>query len=106
MSHHLLNAGLYCTGYYLTKKCGKLSYRLSVTELSCCPLCRAQNQCAITLGHSAESCWCHDPNVLIPANLLAKVPDVLKGKACICQKCVEEESTKTGRVQQISPKRW
>ncbi|WP_407943036.1 cysteine-rich CWC family protein [Marinomonas atlantica] len=71
-----------------------------------CPLCKAENQCAITLGHSADSCWCHDSTVLVSDNLLARVPETLKGEACICQKCVEEDSTKTGRVQQISPKRW
>lgn len=48
-----------------------------------CPLCGSINQCGVHTG----DCWCFHTKV--PAELRARIPEPLRGKACICQKCVE-----------------
>ena len=54
---------------------------VSVDE-TLCPLCQQKNNCQVD---SASSCWCMQAD--IPEQLKDKVPESLKGKACICQKC-------------------
>lgn len=55
-----------------------------------CPLCGQANHC-LNLGaqDSAQRCWCNDPALRFPAALLARVPMAARGKACICQACVQ-----------------
>ncbi|MEK5255621.1 MULTISPECIES: cysteine-rich CWC family protein [unclassified Paenibacillus] len=48
-----------------------------------CPLCKELNYC----GADSGGCWCFHTE--IPAELLERVPLELRGKACICQRCVE-----------------
>ena len=52
-----------------------------------CPLCGGPNQCLLcTLETHKGPCWC--ATMEIPAALLARVPESLRNRACICQKCV------------------
>jgi len=44
-----------------------------------CPICGGDNQCGV---NSAEPCWCTKAH--FSAELLARVPAALKGRACIC----------------------
>lgn len=48
-----------------------------------CPICQEPNGC----DSSSEKCWCY--TIEIPRGLLARVPEELKGQACICKKCIE-----------------
>ncbi|PQJ55134.1 hypothetical protein BTO11_03205 [Psychrosphaera saromensis] len=74
-----------------------------------CPLCTKDNACGNLLSnHLTDSklksnylensrpacdaekkltCWCQDPNIQFPPELLQQVPDELKNKTCICQSC-------------------
>jgi prepilin-type N-terminal cleavage/methylation domain-containing protein/prepilin-type processing-associated H-X9-DG protein len=53
------------------------------------PLCGVANECqrCSPAAHSG-TCWC--ARVTIPEALLARVPEKLRNRACICRKCVEQ----------------
>lgn len=58
--------------------------------LSCdthaCPLCGGPNGCeAARCGHHDVPCWCSE--AYFSPDLLARVPEPLRGRACICPKC-------------------
>ena len=72
-----------------------------------CPLCGQPNDCALCLpvsevrssaftqpgappagGAPNIPCWCASEK--IPADLLARVPDSLRNRACLCRACVEK----------------
>lgn len=67
---------------------------MSLIDPTRCPLCGADNHCAVTLGKDPSSCWCHQPEVHISSDLLAKLPLAARGKACICQQCVEQDESR------------
>jgi len=48
-------------------------------------LCHTKNICQ---ANTDNSCWCHD--VIVPQKLLDLVPEKLKGKSCICRRCIEK----------------
>lgn len=51
-----------------------------------CPLCGGPNACAPAQSGKLDTpCWCRE--VTFSAELLAKVPESLKFKACICATC-------------------
>ena len=54
-----------------------------------CPLCGKPNQCAMELerltGLKQPPCWC--TGVEFDAELLARLPQEAKGRACICAAC-------------------
>ncbi|MFO1268959.1 MAG: cysteine-rich CWC family protein [Rubrivivax sp.] len=53
-----------------------------------CPLCGRPNECAAARTASFDaSCWCQDAT--FGAELLARVPADLAGRACICRACAE-----------------
>ena len=53
---------------------------------SICPLCGGGNDCAMTqVGGAQPECWCMQ--VKISADVLARVPEPLRGEACICARC-------------------
>ena len=53
-----------------------------------CPLCGGANDCRLCSDTAAKgACWC--AQVEIPAALLARVPENLRNRACICRNCVE-----------------
>ncbi|MEY4765554.1 MAG: hypothetical protein RI907_2227 [Pseudomonadota bacterium] len=54
-----------------------------------CPLCGGPNTCApAASGDLQTPCWCRV--VKFTPELLAKVPEAQKGKACICEACARE----------------
>ena len=50
-----------------------------------CPLCGADNQCAMSADRPVESCWC--ASVHISAATLAAIPPEDVGRRCICPSC-------------------
>ena len=54
-----------------------------------CPLCGGANRCqlATTVAYKGP-CWCMD--VEMPAELLARVPENFRHRACICRDCVDK----------------
>jgi hypothetical protein len=51
-----------------------------------CPLCGGANACApARTGGFDEACWCRDAT--FSAALLARVPEALRGVACVCAAC-------------------
>jgi hypothetical protein len=51
-----------------------------------CPRCGAANECAPALqGKFGAECWC--TRVTVSQQALARIPDELKGKACLCRAC-------------------
>ncbi|MEW6982447.1 cysteine-rich CWC family protein [Colwelliaceae bacterium 6471] len=53
-----------------------------------CPLCKQQNECLnLSTADVDKACWCNDPTIKFPAELLQKVAEEAQGKACICKAC-------------------
>ncbi len=51
-----------------------------------CPLCGGDNHCQLCTGTAYKGpCWCAE--VEIPEALLARVPENLRNRACICRNC-------------------
>jgi hypothetical protein len=51
-----------------------------------CPLCGKPNQCApARAGDFALACWCR--SVVISQEVLERVPEALRGQACLCPAC-------------------
>lgn len=62
-----------------------------------CPLCQEQNHCLnLGAGDTEKTCWCHNPDIQFPTELLDQVSVDKKGKACVCQKCAEAFSQTAG----------
>jgi hypothetical protein len=53
-----------------------------------CPLCGEPNQCALVADPDASECWCE--SVILPEELLAKIPENTFRKTCVCQKCLKD----------------
>ena len=53
-----------------------------------CPICGNDNKCAIAHGEDPYKCWCM--NTHFPQKVLDSVPEKYKGKACVCEKCLEK----------------
>lgn len=52
-----------------------------------CPLCGEANECQLCSPATYKGqCWCMQQE--IPAELLLRVPEPLRNRACICQNCV------------------
>ena len=59
-----------------------------------CPLCGGPNHCAMEQPQPDAThapCWCTREQ--FSAQLLQQVPDVLRGRACICPACVKSSRT-------------
>jgi hypothetical protein len=55
-----------------------------------CPLCGAANECAPAMqGKFGAECWC--TRVSVSQEALARIPDELKGKACLCRACATRQ---------------
>ena len=50
-----------------------------------CPLCSADNQCAMAAGKPAEQCWCQQ--AVISPEVLEAIPERDRGVRCICPAC-------------------
>ncbi|TSE26271.1 cysteine-rich CWC family protein [Tepidimonas aquatica] len=57
-----------------------------------CPLCGGDNACAMQAQHRSGQpqppCWC--TRVSFAPDLLARVPEVARGRACLCPRCAAE----------------
>jgi prepilin-type N-terminal cleavage/methylation domain-containing protein/prepilin-type processing-associated H-X9-DG protein len=54
-----------------------------------CPLCGGPNDCLLCApGVARGPCWCVGAG--LPSELLARVPENLRNRACICQTCVKK----------------
>ena len=63
-----------------------------------CPLCGAGNGCQLCSPATYKGpCWC--VNVEMPEPLLARVPEPLRNRACICQHCVEKFQREPQAIQ-------
>ena len=52
-----------------------------------CPLCGGPNDCQLCTSAAYKGpCWC--AAVEIPKELLARVPEAFRNRACICRKCI------------------
>ncbi|MDP4609485.1 MAG: cysteine-rich CWC family protein [Burkholderiaceae bacterium] len=59
-----------------------------------CPLCGQANACAMANGNdNAEPCWC--VGLTFGPDVLARVPPEAQRLACICQRCVQADSSRT-----------
>jgi hypothetical protein len=60
-----------------------------------CPLCGYDNRCAMEIeratGQKPGPCWCVSQS--FSAELLARLPDEARGKACICANCLNTFNT-------------
>jgi hypothetical protein len=53
-----------------------------------CPLCGGPNHCLLCATTPYKGrCWCSQEEM--PAELLARVPEPLRDRACICRGCLE-----------------
>ena len=69
---------------------------------SLCPLCGGANACQLCSPAAYKgACWC--ARMEIPAALLARVPEPLRDRACICQSCLEEFHRDCGLFGQPAP---
>ncbi|RLS53594.1 MAG: hypothetical protein DWH91_14060 [Planctomycetota bacterium] len=60
-----------------------------------CPLCGQRNECAVVAcGSLAAPCWCR--SLVISGEILAQVPEDRRGKACLCQECVNRGNAGPG----------
>ncbi|MCW1916584.1 cysteine-rich CWC family protein [Luteolibacter sp. GHJ8] len=67
-----------------------------------CPLCGGPNDCAAAANCSFTApCWCRE--VTFAAELLARVPEPMKGRACICRACAEAAAAGQGSLTDSSP---
>jgi hypothetical protein len=55
----------------------------AAVDLSRCPLCGEANACAMVEGGS--TCWCFE--LVIPGEVLARIPAEAQGIACVCRRC-------------------
>jgi hypothetical protein len=54
-----------------------------------CPLCGKPNDCLLCSPVVYKGqCWCTHEE--IPTELLARVPDEFRNRACICRSCIEK----------------
>ena len=55
-----------------------------------CPLCGEPNNCVPAMqGKFGAECWC--TSVTVSQKALARIPDELKGKACLCRACATRQ---------------
>jgi hypothetical protein len=62
------------------------------SDAGVCPLCGEPNKCAMKIDPNATECWCD--SIIIPQELLDKLPVKSIGKDCICKNCVESFNPK------------
>jgi prepilin-type N-terminal cleavage/methylation domain-containing protein/prepilin-type processing-associated H-X9-DG protein len=63
-----------------------------------CPLCHQPNACQLCTASAYKgACWCERAE--IPDGLLARVPDELRNRACICPGCIESFRLQQAKVQ-------
>ncbi|EGR4411247.1 hypothetical protein DDN06_17615 [Vibrio cholerae] len=65
-----------------------MKYRAFIPDPLSCPLCGETNSC-VNQGDKdvAKLCWCNDPTITFPEELLSQIPSNRRGKACVCKSC-------------------
>lgn len=54
-----------------------------------CPLCGQANDCLLCAPIAYKGqCWCSHEE--IPAELLERVPEAFRNRACVCRSCLEK----------------
>ncbi|HSV57841.1 MAG TPA: cysteine-rich CWC family protein [Variovorax sp.] len=68
----------------------------SVIDATRCPLCGADNRCAIEIeretGQAQPPCWCM--SATFTAALRERIPADARGLACICARCMAKALAK------------
>jgi hypothetical protein len=60
---------------------------LNFLNPAACPLCGGPNACQLCSPATYKGqCWC--ARIEVPAELIARVPENLRNRACICENCV------------------
>jgi len=73
-----------------------------VGDPAACSLCGGANECQLCSPAAHQGrCWCADAD--IPRELIARVPEQLRNRACICKKCVTEFHRSKNAVPKILP---
>ncbi len=62
-----------------------MSQPIDTSDAMKCPLCGAENECAVAAGRPPESCWCM--TATMDPTALASIPEEAQGKVCICARC-------------------
>lgn len=67
-----------------------------------CPLCGAENDCAVVRCGTATcaDCWC--AGITIADDVLARIPAAARDKACLCRRCatgLSSPNPDVGRVR-------
>lgn len=69
-----------------------------------CPLCGGDNRCAMEIeratGASPGPCWCVSQT--FSPDLLARLPEAARGKACICANCLAGFNAEAGAAGERS----
>jgi len=61
----------------------------NVPDPAVCPLCGGPNECRLCSPVASKGpCWCVQED--FPAELLARVPENLRNRACVCRSCVQK----------------
>src|ERR1700761_2198017 len=67
-----------------------------------CPLCGEANTCQLCSPATHKGpCWC--AKVEMPEELLSRIPEAYRNRACICRKCVESFHTQRQLSEVRSP---
>lgn len=65
-----------------------MEWPLRPLKSDACPICGGPNGCAASACGSFEvDCWC--AAVRIDEAVLARVPEALRGRACVCRRCIQ-----------------
>lgn len=65
-------------------RAGEVDQASMIDEMRC-PLCGAENGCAVAAGRSVSACWCNGAKA--PRDILDGIPPESRGKACLCSRC-------------------
>lgn len=66
-----------------------MEWPLRPLKADACPICGGPNGCAASAcGSFQVDCWC--AAVRIDEALLARVPEALRGRACVCRRCIQD----------------
>ena len=67
-----------------------------------CPLCGGGNNCQLCSPATYQGpCWC--TRLEIPADLLARVPEHFRNRACICQNCLAHHQLESLKAPTATP---
>ena len=66
--------------------------KIMKVDKSICPICGNPNNCGYENGLTHEGCWCE--KIKVPKELREQIPAEVRGKACICKKCIMEYKEK------------